>query len=170
MRVASTQNRSSSSARRTDRGGGARFSLQGPARAAAGGPLGGAGIIGSIDALAALQGLDALDAAGGSEAAMITRGDTLLGDLAHLRDGLLAGGLDRTALTTLERRLAQRRPHGADPELAAILDDIELRVAVELAKQEALHPTSEPEPEAPTTPLSEAERCRLARHAYTATT
>ncbi|NBR29945.1 MAG: hypothetical protein EBT83_16285 [Betaproteobacteria bacterium] len=56
--------------------------------------------------------------------------------LEQLRDGLLSGSLPVATLRNLERMVAQERALVSDPKLNAVLDDIELRAAVELAKLE----------------------------------
>jgi hypothetical protein len=47
---------------------------------------------------------------------------------------LLAGGISREKLLQLSRIVNARRSQITDPKLAAILDDIDLRAQVELAK------------------------------------
>jgi hypothetical protein len=64
----------------------------------------------------------------------VQRGNTLLDRLDDIRIGLLTGSLPRGQLETLRRMAQERDDLGNDPQLAAILDEIELRVAVELAK------------------------------------
>ena len=60
----------------------------------------------------------------------------LLDQLDELRHSLLLGGVDPARLRGLRSRLQMERAKVTDPKLAAILDEIELRVAVELAKYE----------------------------------
>lgn len=89
----------------------------------------------AVDGLFALQEV-ADELAGRRRAA--ARGNKLLDRLEELRLGLLAGTLPRAQIEAL-RQLA--REHGQtidDPKLASILSDIELRVAVELAKLDPL--------------------------------
>ena len=64
------------------------------------------------------------------------QGRLTLDALEQLRDGLLSGSLPVATLRNLERLVAQERALVSDPKLNAILDDIELRAAVELAKLE----------------------------------
>lgn len=59
-----------------------------------------------------------------------------LDTLEQLRDALLIGVLPMTTLMGLERLIDEERQHNDDPKLSAILDEIELRAAVELAKLE----------------------------------
>ena len=62
------------------------------------------------------------------------RGNDLLDQLEEIRLALLVGRLPRATLERLSAMVADRREHAQDPKLAAILDEIELRAAVELAK------------------------------------
>ena len=149
MRIARTTTKSTTGgARKGGRAGGAAFAPAGP-RAGGGAAVTAGGMLGSIDALGVLQGVDAADAAAGPAAAA-ARGGALLEDLEALRDGLLAGELDDGVLADLAQRLGARRRERLEPGLAAVLDDIELRAAVELAKREraaeASAPTAAPEP------------------------
>ncbi len=64
----------------------------------------------------------------------VQRGNTLLDRLDELRHGLLAGVLPRDRLDELARMAKSARETVDDPRLVEILDDIDLRVAVELAK------------------------------------
>jgi hypothetical protein len=64
----------------------------------------------------------------------VQRGATLLDRLDELRLGLLAGVLPRERLDELARTARTARETVDDPRLSLILDDIDLRVAVELAK------------------------------------
>jgi hypothetical protein len=66
----------------------------------------------------------------------LKRGRMTIEALEKLRDGLLMGSVPMATLTALERLVKEERAHTLDPMLNAILDDIELRAAVELAKLE----------------------------------
>jgi hypothetical protein len=141
MRVArTTTNAKAAGARR--RGGGDGRGFEPAERAETGAAaVAGGGVLGSIDALTALQGVGGADAAA-SAAAATARGTALLDDLDALRDELLAGAVDDTTLARLRDRLGERRRGRLDTGLEAILDDIELRAAVELAKREPAAPGS----------------------------
>jgi hypothetical protein len=162
MRVARTTTKGAAGpGRKAGRGGADGFRPAG--RAEGGGAVAGTGVLGSIDALAALQGIDGADGADGAAAAA-AQGAAMLDDLDALRDGLLAGELDDATLARLRDRLGARRRGRLDRGLEAVLDDIELRAAVELAKREpAAAATSAPEP-APdaTAPADAAARARKA--------
>ena len=62
------------------------------------------------------------------------RGNDLLDRLEEIRLALLAGRLPRATLERLSAMVSPRRGEVGDPKLAEILDEIELRAAVELAK------------------------------------
>jgi hypothetical protein len=71
--------------------------------------------------------------AGGRTAAR-QRGEEMLDKLDELRLGLLAGGLPAATVERLADLAAAERGDVNDPRLAEILDEIEVRAAVELAK------------------------------------
>lgn len=60
----------------------------------------------------------------------------LLDELEELQMGLLLGTYTTMQLRNLNQRLNQQRLILNDPKLMALLDDIQLRAAVELAKYE----------------------------------
>ena len=68
----------------------------------------------------------------------LNRGRDLLDQLDRIRLALLTGQIAPSRLEALLRSLQQARAEGADPALAGLLDEIELRCAVELAKFEQL--------------------------------
>jgi hypothetical protein len=65
------------------------------------------------------------------------RGANILDCLDDLRLGLLTGQLSREKLRGLVAAIRSSRVTVADPQLQSVLDDIELRAEVELAKLEA---------------------------------
>jgi hypothetical protein len=85
----------------------------------------------SVDNLFVLQ--EVSDGLTGRRRAL-QRGNSLLDRLDDIRIGLLSGSLARGQLENLRYLARQQVELDGDPELAAILDEIELRVAVELAK------------------------------------
>lgn len=89
--------------------------------------------VGSIDALLAVQ---AADGAMEREARrhLIQRGEDILDQLDEVRHGLLMGLIPKDKLTALAQMVRSRRDNVADPRLATVLDEIELRAEVELAK------------------------------------
>lgn len=62
------------------------------------------------------------------------RGSLMLDHLEELRMGLLLGTVPLAKLETLAQLVRAKREQIDDPKLLAILDEIELRAAVELAK------------------------------------
>lgn len=89
--------------------------------------------VGNIDALLAVQGVgDALERE--SRQRQIKRGEDILDQLEDLRHGLLMGEIPKDKLIALAQMVRSRRDNVADPRLANVLDEIELRAEVELAK------------------------------------
>jgi hypothetical protein len=93
----------------------------------------GPGPIAAVDNILMLQGVD--DSAGGRSRGL-THAETLLDMLDEVRDGLLAGGIPRATLNKLANAVGRRQEGFADPKLQNVLDEIELRAKVELAKIE----------------------------------
>jgi len=62
------------------------------------------------------------------------RGDDILERLDEIRKGLLLGTVPKDRLATLARLVREKREKGADPLISQLLDEIELRAEVELAK------------------------------------
>lgn len=98
-----------------------------PATTAAGGVSG----IGDLSALMAIQGVD--DPLERRRRA-VRRGSSLLDRLDELKLALLSDQAGDGALTGLRRVLAESRPEDDDAPLNELLDQIDLRAAVELAK------------------------------------
>jgi hypothetical protein len=91
----------------------------------------------------ALQGLLAAQEAGAPDDAtggrqrrgrLIRRGEDMLDRLEELRLGLLLGAIPKDRLMDLARTVRAKREQGPDRQLDALLDEIELRAEVELAK------------------------------------
>jgi hypothetical protein len=95
----------------------------------------GSGTIGAVENILMLQELD--DSTNG-RAKGVKHGEQLLELLDAVRDGLLAGGISRTTLNRLATAVTRRHESFADPKLQGVLDEIELRAHVELAKLEML--------------------------------
>lgn len=93
---------------------------------------GGAAQLGSVEALVALQQVP--DAATRTKPPEQKHAEDLLDRLDQIRLGLLRGELSAGDLQDLVRRLGERRRGTGDPRLIAIVDEIELRAKVELAK------------------------------------
>ncbi|MGD9650128.1 MAG: flagellar assembly protein FliX [Dongiaceae bacterium] len=85
----------------------------------------------------ALIGLQDVSQHQGSKGQAKKRGEFLLDMLDEIRHGLLVGGIPRDRLQLLAGMIqAQRNFHLNDPKLLAVIDEIELRAKVELAKYE----------------------------------
>ncbi len=114
---------------------GADFSrlVENGSEAAATGEVSATQSVGSIDSLLALQELDEI---GERRTKAKKRANGLLDELDNIRHGLLAGEISPAQLHLLRNRIAAERPGVDDPKLTALLDEIELRAAVELAKLE----------------------------------
>lgn len=110
---------------------GGASSAQGPN---ASGGLSGAGAIGSVDALLALQGAGDFREA---KKQATDRAFSLLDVLDDLKIALLDGTMPRQTLMRLMDTLKTRRDSTDDPKLEAMLDEVEVRAAVELAKHDA---------------------------------
>lgn len=95
--------------------------------------LTGSGPIAAVDVILALQGVD--DSTGGQSRG-VAHGEQLLQILDEVRDGLLAGGIPKLTLSRLALAVGKRRESFAEPRLQTILDEIDLRARVELAKLE----------------------------------
>jgi hypothetical protein len=95
----------------------------------------GPGPIGALDSILMLQGLD--DSTDGRSKG-VAHGEQLLDMLDQVRDGLLAGGVPRSTLNRLANAVTRRHDAFNDPKLQTVLDEIELRAHVELAKLEMM--------------------------------
>jgi len=100
-----------------------------------GGIVSGPGPIAALDSILLLQGMD--DSTDGRAKGQ-AHGEQLLNLLDAVRDGLLAGGIPRSTLNKLAVAVTRRHDIFADPKLQDVLDQIELRAHVELAKLEQL--------------------------------
>lgn len=84
-----------------------------------------------VDALLSLQEVpDALH----SRRRATRRSTDLLDQLEEIRNGLLMGSIPVNRLRSLAHMLKSEREQVADPRLSSLMDEIELRCAVELAK------------------------------------
>ena len=90
-------------------------------------------MVGGLDALLALQ-----DVGGPLERRRraMARGGRVLDDLDRVQLAILDGGDPHEALGSLARTSAEARERGDDIGLDGVLDEIDVRAAVELAKAE----------------------------------
>lgn len=89
---------------------------------------------GGLAPLTALYALQEVPDATARRGRALRRGHDLLDRLEELRMALLSGSLSGERLQGLLQAVRSQRENVADPRLAAILDEVELRAAVELAK------------------------------------
>lgn len=89
--------------------------------------------IGGIDAVLAAQMVeDSTDQE--SRRKNIKRGEDILDKLEDIRDGILRGFIEKDKLIEIAQFVRSRREQTNDTRLAEILDEIELRAEVEIAK------------------------------------
>jgi len=86
-----------------------------------------------VDSLLAVQ---SVGEAGDRESRrrLVRRGEEILDRLEELRHDLLIGVVPKDRLAAMAQMVRARRENCADPQLGALLDEIELRAEVELAK------------------------------------
>ena len=87
----------------------------------------------AVDALISLQ--EVPDATA-RRAKAIARAEDMLDLLEEIKIAVLSGGLPRSSLTKLTRIVGDGRAELPNEELSGVLDEIELRARVELAKLE----------------------------------
>ncbi len=89
--------------------------------------------IAQVDALLAIQGAED-PAQGASKKRMRHRAETVLNELDKLRGAMLGGTLTVGHMIDIADVVAAHREKITDPGLTAIMDEIDLRAQVELAK------------------------------------
>ena len=92
----------------------------------------GAVSLGSVEALLSIQ--ETPDPRERSKSPGFRRAEDLLDRLEDIRVGLLLGRFSRRRLEALVTRLGEQRSGDVDPALSGLLDEVELRAKVELAK------------------------------------
>lgn len=96
--------------------------------------LGATASLGAVDALLALQEASFTGDALTSPRRAIARGEQMLDMLDDIKIALLSGEVPQAKLSKLLAAVETQKSRVTDPELANILDHIELRARVELAK------------------------------------
>ena len=121
---------------RSQKSGGGSFAKEVDSnRADTAGGVSGAGPVNAIDALLAIQEVE--DATSGEANARARRwGHEILDRLEAIRMGLLAGGIPVSQLQNIVNLVSRQREAVSDPRLKELLDEIELRARVEVAKYE----------------------------------
>lgn len=97
-------------------------------------PVSGVSSIGAVGGIGAILGVQEVGDATERAARGKKRASQLLEQLDELRIGLITGMLTKEQLLRLSQMVQHQRAEVDDPRLAAILDDIDLRARVELAK------------------------------------
>jgi hypothetical protein len=87
-----------------------------------------------VGSVLALQEVDEADDATARASRGKKRAQDMLDKLDEIRLGLLSGEMSAQPLMELARTVKQQRIHVDDPQLGQILDEIDLRAQVELAK------------------------------------
>ena len=136
MKITSSKGLNAPSSAAPPRAAGSGFALGGAGGASAASEASvalGVSALGSLDALIALQ---EVDGPLGRRRRAIGRANRLLDELDDLKLALLDGEVDEGGLRRLSDAVRQQREATSDPRLEALLDQIEARAAVELAKLE----------------------------------
>ena len=136
MKITSSKGLNAPSSAAPPRAAGSGFALGGAGGASAAAEASvalGVSALGSLDALIALQ---EVDGPLGRRRRAIGRANRLLDELDDLKLALLDGEVDEGGLRRLSDAVRQQREATSDPRLEALLDQIEARAAVELAKLE----------------------------------
>ncbi len=118
-------------------GGGEGFRIASPAAPAAPAAVSGASGVGGVVGVEALLALQDVESATERKRRSVRRADRLLDELDGLKIALLGGDLDPARLDRLARAVREQRASTDDPRLESVLDEIETRAAVELAKLES---------------------------------
>jgi hypothetical protein len=90
--------------------------------------------VAGVDGIFAAQSVDAGGAGPEERKRRAARGAEILDRLEEIRRGLLMGAIPKDRLAELARIVREKREKGADPVISRLLDEIELRAEVELAK------------------------------------
>lgn len=98
-------------------------------------PVSGAAPVHAVDALLAIQEVEDATSGGGNARGRQWAGE-VLDRLEGIRLGLLTGGIPVGELRDVADLVRRQRANAEDPGLQEILDEIELRALVELAKHE----------------------------------
>ncbi len=99
-------------------------------------PSGGIASSGPLTSVDALLGLQEMPDATAGRSKGLQFGRDLLDQLENIRRGLLLGTIPVHQLQKLAESLSKRKDQFQDPDLKGVLDEIELRARVELAKLE----------------------------------
>jgi hypothetical protein len=117
--------------------GASRFSLEMGERGSEATAVRAAAAVSGLDAMLALQSVEDPTA---RRRRLVRRGRSLLDALDSLKVGLLDGSVSAEEIALLSRLVKEGRDRADDPRLDSLLDEIDLRAAVELAKLERRNP------------------------------
>lgn len=123
-------------------GGGEGFRLAGPQGPAAPTQVSSSASVGGVMGVEALLALQDVETPTERRRRSVRRAGRLLDELDDIKIALLGGDLGHAQLERLGRAIREQRSATGDPGLEGLLDEIETRAAVELAKLEsAAHAT-----------------------------
>lgn len=141
MKVSSTGGVGATGPSRAKSAGGASgFSLpsvNAASGAASTASVGGLSGVGSVDALLALQAAASVGDPLERKKRAVRRADHILDILGEVRIALIDGDISHSTLDRLSRVIREQREATDDPRLEGVLNEIETRAAVELAKLQA---------------------------------
>ena len=139
MKVTGTGGLSQTSGAKPARGagGGEGFRIAGASAPAAPAQVSGVSGVGGVMGVEALIALQDVESPTERKRRSVRRAGHLLDELDKLKIALLGGELTPGQLDALARAVREQRSATDDPKLEAVLDEIETRAAVELAKLEA---------------------------------
>jgi len=134
--IRKTVAKTASKVKQSDKAGGARFAehLNKAPPAPGGVPsVAETAPVAPVASILSIQEVDA-ETPADARARMVHYGVDILDRLDEIRDQILAGAVSKNRLENLAQTLRQRRDSVDDPQLIALIDEIELRAEVELAK------------------------------------
>ena len=111
--------------------------MSGASAPAAPAQVSGASGVSSVMGVEALLALQDVESPTERKRRSVRRASRLLDQLDGIKVALLGGELSESQLDSLARAVREQRSATEDPQLEAVLDEIETRAAVELAKLEA---------------------------------
>ena len=139
MKVTGTGGLSQTSGARPARGtaAGGGFRVAGASAPAAPSQVTSVSNLGGVMGVEALLALQDVETATERRRRSVGRAGRLLDELDGIKVALLGGELSQAQLDRLSRAVREQRSATEDPKLEAVLDEIETRAAVELAKLES---------------------------------
>lgn len=136
MKVSATGSATPGGGARPARGGGEGFRLAGPDAASATSQTSSVSGVGGVMGVGALLALQEVGSPLERRRRSVRRASRLLDELDGLKIALLGGAFGHADLDRLARAVRDQRDATDDPKLEGVLDEIETRAMVELAKLE----------------------------------